>query len=101
LIAEYELVDYTFTWVLNKGNKKITEHRGIFQRERQNSYVNKQTKSVNNKKWENRNGPDLVQAFPKKWWVESDSTAPILPLPLRCNGSGCHYDSIFNNAETK
>ena len=20
--------------------------------------------------WENRNGPDLVQAFPKKWWVE-------------------------------
>jgi hypothetical protein len=22
--------------------------------------------------WENRNGPDLVQAFPKKWWVESD-----------------------------
>jgi hypothetical protein len=22
--------------------------------------------------WENRNGPDLVQAFRKKWWVESD-----------------------------
>jgi hypothetical protein len=21
--------------------------------------------------WKNRNGPDLVQAFPKKWWVES------------------------------
>ena len=20
--------------------------------------------------WENRNGPDLVQAFPIKWWVE-------------------------------
>jgi hypothetical protein len=20
--------------------------------------------------WENRNGPDLVQAFPKKWWVD-------------------------------
>ena len=20
--------------------------------------------------WENSNGPDLVQAFPKKWWVE-------------------------------
>jgi len=34
----------------NKGNNKITEHRAIFQRERQNSYVNKQTKSVNNRK---------------------------------------------------
>jgi hypothetical protein len=41
--------------------------------------------------WENRNGPDLVQAFPKKWWVESDITAPNLPLPLRVKGSGCHY----------
>jgi len=30
----------------NKGNSKITEHLAIFQRERQNSYVNKQTKSV-------------------------------------------------------
>jgi hypothetical protein len=24
----------------------------------------------------------LVQAFPKKWWDESDFTAPNLPLPL-------------------
>jgi hypothetical protein len=31
--------------------------------------------------WENRNGPDLVQAFPKKWWVESDFMAPNLLLP--------------------
>jgi hypothetical protein len=31
---------------------------------------------------ENRNGPNLVQAFPKKWWIESDFTAPNLPLPL-------------------
>jgi hypothetical protein len=36
--------------VFNKGNNKITEHRAIFQRESQNSYVNKQTKSVNNRK---------------------------------------------------
>jgi len=43
----------------------------------------------------------LVQAFPKKWWVESDFTAPILPLPLRLKGSGCHYNSIFNNTGTK
>jgi hypothetical protein len=37
-------------------------------------------KSVNNRKTENRNDPDLVQAFLKKWWVESDFKAPNLPL---------------------
>jgi hypothetical protein len=40
---------------------------------------------------ENRNGSDLVQAFPKKWWVESDFMAPNLLLPLQLKGSGCHY----------
>jgi hypothetical protein len=35
------------------------------------------------RKAENRNDPDLVQAFLKKWWVESDFTAPNLPLQLR------------------
>jgi hypothetical protein len=34
----------------NKGNNKITELRTILQRECQNSYVYKQTKSVNNRK---------------------------------------------------
>jgi hypothetical protein len=29
------------------------------------------------------NAPDLVQAFLKKWWVESDLKAPNLPLSLR------------------
>jgi hypothetical protein len=33
----------------------------------------------------------LVQAFLKKWWVESDFKAPNLPLSLRFKGSGCHY----------
>ena len=32
-----------YVFYLNKGNNKITEHRAIFQRERQNSQVNKQT----------------------------------------------------------
>jgi hypothetical protein len=32
---------------------------------------------------ENRNDPDLVQAFLKKWWVESDFKAPSLPLLLQ------------------
>jgi hypothetical protein len=42
----------------------------------------------------NRNDPDLVQAFLKKWWVESDFNAPNLPLSLRFKGSGCHYNRI-------
>jgi hypothetical protein len=46
---------------------------------------------------ENRNDPDLVQAFLKKWWVESDFKAPNLPLSSRLKGSGCHYSSIYNN----
>jgi hypothetical protein len=67
----------------------------------QNSQVNKQTKSVNNRKTgKTVLAPDLVQAFLKKWWVESDFTAPNLLLPLRLKGSGCHYNSIFNNTGT-
>jgi hypothetical protein len=50
---------------------------------------------------ENRNNPDLVQAFLKKWWFESDFKAPNLPLSLRLKGSGCHYNSIYNNTGTK
>jgi hypothetical protein len=44
---------------------------------------------------------DLVQAFLKKWWVESDFKAPNLPLSLRLKGSGCHYHSIYDNTGTK
>jgi hypothetical protein len=47
------------------------------------------------------NDPDLVQAFLKKWWVESDFKAPNLPLSLRLKGSDCHYNSIYNNTGTK
>jgi hypothetical protein len=35
---------------------------------------------------ENRNDPDLVQAFLKKWWVESDFKVPNLPLSLLLKG---------------
>jgi hypothetical protein len=41
---------------------------------------------------ENRNDPDLVQAFLKKWWVESDFKASNLSLSLRLKVSGCHYN---------
>jgi outer membrane cobalamin receptor len=39
----------------------------------------------------------LVQAFLRKWWVESDFKAPNLPLSLRLKVSGCNYNSIYNN----
>jgi hypothetical protein len=55
--------------------------------------TNRQNQSTTGKLGK-RNGPELVQAFPKKWWVESDFTVPNLPLPLRLKGSGCHYYSI-------
>ena len=58
--------------------------------------INQQTDKISQQP-ESCNGPDLVQAFPKKWWVESDCTAPNLPLPLRFKGSGCHYKRMFNN----
>jgi hypothetical protein len=50
---------------------------------------------------ENRNDLDLVQAFLKKLWVESDFKAPNLPLSLRLKVSRCHYNSIYNNTWTK
>ena len=43
----------------------------------------------------------MVQAFLKKWWVESDFKAPNLSLSLRLKVSGCHYNSIYNNTWTK
>jgi hypothetical protein len=75
----------------NKGNNKIIEHRAIFQKEKA-KLTSQQTDKISQQpvNWENRNCPDLVQAFPKKWWVESDFTAPNLPIPLRLKGSGCH-----------
>ena len=57
--------------LFDKGINKITEHRVIFQRERQ-KLISQQTDKISQQpeNWENHNGPDLVQAFPKKWWVE-------------------------------
>ena len=57
------------------------------------NYINRQNQSTT-ENCENRNDPDLVQAFLKKWWVESDFKAPNRPLSLRFKGSGCHCNSI-------
>jgi hypothetical protein len=46
---------------------------------------------------ENRNDLDLVQAFLKTWWIESDFKAPNFPLSLRFKVFGCRYNSIYNN----
>ena len=43
----------------------------------------------------------MVQAFLKKWWVESDFKAPNLPLALRFKGSDCHYNSIYYKIKDK
>ena len=59
--------------------------------------TNRQNQSTS-EKLGNPNDPDFVQAFPKKWWVESDFTAPNLPLPLK--GFGCHQNSILNSTVT-
>jgi hypothetical protein len=48
-------------------------------------YINRQNQSTTGKLW-NRNDPDLVQAFLKKWRVESDFKAPNLPFSLRLKG---------------
>jgi hypothetical protein len=51
------------------------------------NYINRQNQSTT-ENWENRNGPDLVQAFPKKWWIESDFTAPDVFIRfLTCSDS--------------
>jgi hypothetical protein len=42
---------------------------------------------------ENRNDPDLVQAFLKKWWVESDFKAPT-PLPPFHYGVKMYKDRV-------
>ena len=46
------------------------------------NYINRQNQSTT-ENCENRNDPDLVEAFLKKWRFESDFKAPNLPLSVR------------------
>ena len=86
----------------NNGNNKITEksEQSYKGKVKTNKYINRQNQSTT-ENCENRNDPDLVKAFLRKWWVESDFKAPNLPLSLRLKGSGCHYNSMYNNTGTK
>jgi len=45
-------------------------------------YINRKI-SQQPENWENRNDSDLVQAFPKKWWVESDFTKLLSDVEAR------------------
>ena len=65
----------------NKGNNKITELRTILQRESQNSYVYKQTKSVNNRK--------TVQTVMTLTWYRNGGLNQI----LKRQTSRFHYGS--------
>jgi len=58
-----KLIFTTYSTRRDKGNNKITEHIAIFQRESQNSSINKQTKSVNNGKLGNRNALTWYRHF--------------------------------------
>ena len=65
---------------VNKGNNKITKLTNG-----KSKLISIQTDKISQQpeNCENRNDPDLVQAFLRKWWVESDFKAPNLPLSLR------------------
>ena len=89
--VQQQLTDVEKNELDNKGNDKITELRKG-KSKLISIYTDKISQQPEN--CENHNNPDLVQAFLKKWWVESDFKAPNLPLSLRFKVSGCHCNSI-------
>ena len=85
--SHYQHIDVHKIKVITKLPNSEQSYKG---KVKTHNYINRQNQS----NCENRNDPDLVQAFLKKWWVESDVKAPNLPLSLRFKGSGCHCNSI-------
>ena len=97
LATKIILIDRGTEYNIHKGNNKLTNSEQSNKgKVKTHKYINRQI-SQQPENCENRNDPDLVQAFLKKWWVESDFKAPNLPLSLRLKVSGCHYNSIYNN----
>jgi hypothetical protein len=68
---------YRFHKVVKDKVKKDLPNKRLY------TVINRDKISQQLENCENRNDPDLVQAFLKKWWVESDFKAPNLPLSLR------------------
>ena len=82
---------------MNKGNNKITNSEQSYKgKVKTHNFIKRQNRSATGKL-----KTVMTLAFLKKWWVESDFKAPNLPLLLRFKGSGCHYNSIYNNTGTK
>ena len=61
------------------GNTVHTRHKTKIKKKIQQ----KKNKKKYNTTQETKKDEDLVQAFQKKWWVESDFKAPNIPLSLR------------------
>jgi hypothetical protein len=78
--CDYLPVSWSLQYTINKGNNNITEqsYKG---KGKTHKYINRQNQSTTGNLWK-RNDPDLVQAFLKKWWVESDFKAPNLSLSI-------------------
>jgi dissimilatory sulfite reductase (desulfoviridin) alpha/beta subunit len=85
----------SFRWHRYEDLSNILIHSGTFKCcDHDLNILTKMKISQQPENCENRNDPDLVQAFLKKWRVESDFKGPNLPLSLRFKGSGCHHNSI-------
>ena len=65
---------YLYIRVLTKLPNSEQSYKG---KVKTHKYIYRQNQSTT-ENYENRNDPDLVQAFLKKWWVESDFKAPNL-----------------------
>ena len=60
-------------------------------------YINRQNQSTT-ENCENRNDPDLIQAFLRKWWVESDFKAPNL-LQWLCKFKIFEKEKLFKKEQ--
>ena len=72
----YSLTFIMWIMVITKLSNSEQSYKG---KVKTHKYINRQNKSTTGN-CENRNDPDLVQAFLKKWWVESDFKAPNPPF---------------------
>ena len=77
------------TWLIRVITKLPNSEQSYKGKVKNHNYKNRQI-SQQPENCENRNDPDLVQAFLKKLWVESDFKAPNLPLSLPYTKYLCH-----------
>ena len=68
---------------INTGINKITELRAILQRESQNSLLYKQTNQSTTGNCENRNDPDLIQAFISQALCPPFKSSTLTPIKVK------------------